>query len=140
MIDIENKVFDTVYNAVTAQHPDCTVLGEYVETVASFPAVQITMTDLEDYRRTATINPENHAITTFEINVYSDKQEGAKSECKSIMATCDDAMHGMNFRRLMMRRVPAVDRTIYRIYARYEAVVAKSVEINGDTVFQINRR
>ena len=141
MIDIESKVFDTVYNAITSQYPECSVYGEYVESSATFPAVTVTESNNEYYRRTGTEpTPENHALIRYEINVYSDKQQESKAECKGILTVADEAMKSLGFVKNEQRRLPNVDRTLYRMYARYEAVVSQPQTINGDTVYHVYRR
>jgi hypothetical protein len=59
-------------------------------------------------------------IAMFEINVYSNKAEGKKTECKKIIKEINDALYSMNFRRTAMTPVPNMeDATIYRITARF---------------------
>lgn len=71
--------------------------------------------ELEDYK-------EAMSLVMFEINVYSNKSEGKKTECKSIAKAIDEKMFSMNFRRLAFTPVPNLeDATIYRIIARYSA-------------------
>lgn len=63
---------------------------------------------------------ENMVIAMFEINVYSNKAEGKKTECKKIIKEINDALYSMNFRRTAMTPVPNMeDATIYRITSRF---------------------
>lgn len=141
MIDVENKVFDTVYNALIAYNEDICVYGQATEVSASFPAVTIWETDNYGYRRTETeASTENHVVVTYEVNVYSNLQNGSKQECKAVLDVADTAMRGMGFRRILRRRVANIDRTIYRMYARYEAIVSAPYESDGDTIYKISRR
>ena len=56
----------------------------------------------------------------FEINMYSNKTGGKKTECKSIAIAIDDIMSSMNFRRMALTPVENMeDATIYRLVARY---------------------
>ena len=119
MIDIENKVLSVVREAVLAQYPTASVYGEYVEVPASFPCV--TVTEDTNYTYVYTKDEqlaEHHAEVQYAVNVYSNKQTGAKLEAKAIMNIADNAMQGMKFWRTMTRQVPNVDRTIYRLIAR----------------------
>ena len=69
-----------------------------------------------------TSGKEAMSLVMFEINVYSNKSEGKKTECKSIAKAIDEKMFSMNFRRLAFTPVPNLeDATIYRIIARYSA-------------------
>lgn len=141
MIDIENKVLSVVREAVLAQYPTASVYGEYVEVPASFPCV--TVTEDTNYTYVYTKDEqlaEHHAEVQYAVNVYSNKQTGAKLEAKAIMNIADNAMQGMKFWRTMTRQVPNVDRTIYRLIARYRAVVGEPTQVGDDLVFQMYQK
>lgn len=75
------------------------------------------------------------SLVMFEINVYSNKSEGKKTECKSIAKAIDEKMFSMNFRRLAFTPVPNLeDATIYRIIARYSAAT------DGENFYRYKRR
>lgn len=141
MIDIENKVLSVVREAVLAQYPTASVYGEYVEVPASFPCV--TVTEDTNYTYVYTKDEqlaEHHAEVQYSINVYSNKQAGAKLEAKAIMNIADNAMQGMKFWRTMTRQVPNVDRTIFRLIARYRAVVGEPTQVGDDLVFHMYQK
>lgn len=141
MIDIENKVLSVVRDAVLTKYPNACVYGEYVEAPAAFPCVTVT----EDTNYTYVYSKdesvaEHHADVQYAINVYSDKQNGAKLEAREILKVADDAMQGMKFWRTMTRQVPNVDRTVYRLVARYHAIVGEPTQVGNDLVYQIYQR
>lgn len=141
MIDIENKVLSVVREAVLAQYPGASVYGEYVEVPESFPCV--TVTEDTNYTYVYTKDEqlaEHHAEVQYAVNVYSNKQTGAKLEAKAIMNIADNAMQGMKFWRTMTRQVPNVDRTIYRLIARYRAVVGEPTQVGDDLVFHMYQK
>ena len=141
MIDIENKVLSVVREAVLAQYPTASVYSEYVEVPESFPCV--TVTEDTNYTYVYTKDEqlaEHHAEVQYAVNVYSNKQTGAKLEAKAIMNIADNAMQGMKFWRTMTRQVPNVDRTIYRLIARYRAVVGEPTQVGNDLVFQMYQK
>lgn len=141
MIDIENKVLSVVREAVLAQCPTASVYGEYVEVPASFPCV--TVTEDTNYTYVYTKDEqlaEHHAEVQYAVNVYSNKQTGAKLEAKAVMNIADNAMQGMKFWRTMTRQVPNVDRTIYRLIARYRAVVGEPTQVGDDLVFHMYQK
>ena len=146
MIDIENLVFDTVYNQLSVLHTSANITAGYEETNAVYPAVIVRQTNSQPYRQSATDDSsENHTRVTFEIDVYSDKKDKGRSECKDILADADAIMQSMKFRRVHMNRPLNVDRTIWRQYARYEVIVGKPVvhdvgTENERTVYQMYRR
>lgn len=141
MIDIENKVLSVVREAVLAQYPTASVYGEYIDVPASFPCV--TVTEDTNYTYVYTKDEqlmEHHTEVQYSVNVYSNKKTGAKLEAKAIMNIADNAMQSMKFWRTMTRQVPNVDRSIYRLIARYRAVVGEPKEVDGDLIYHIYQR
>jgi len=141
MIDIENKVLSVVRDAVIAEYPNASVYGEYVEAPASFPCVTVA----EDTNYTYVYSKdeqllEHHAEVQYSVNVYSDKQNGAKLEARKILNIADNAMQSMKFWRTMTRQVPNVDRTVYRLIARYRAVVGEAQTVGNDVVHHMYQR
>ena len=128
MIDIENAVFNRVVVRVQEAFPDIFMTGEYVNSPASFPAVSLVETD--NSTRIETIDSgsnENHANVMYEVNVYSNKETGKKSECKAIIALIDEEMLAMGFSRNTLTPVPnEYDSTIYRMVGRYRATVSSN--------------
>lgn len=131
MINIENDVFDYVYERVVEKFPDLHMSGEYVKSPPSFPSSSLVEMDNTTYTGTQTSSDnENHASVMFELNVYSNKKVGKKSECKAIVSFIDEIMISLGFNRKLLQPVPNMDdATIYRMLARYDAVVAKNKTI-----------
>lgn len=127
MIDIENSVFDRVSDKVREQYPDIFMSGEYVKSPSSFPCASIIEMDNAVYENTQTSSgTENHVSVMYEVNVYSNKKKYKKAECKAILALIDKEMSSMGFSRIMMNPIPNMDdATIYRMVARYRAIVSK---------------
>ena len=127
MVNVENEIFDIVAKAVRAVYPDIYISGEYVKSPPKFPAVSIIEMDNSAYTKTQTNdNVENHAVLMYEVNVYSNKQSGKKSECKSISALIDNEFAALGFSRSMLQPIPNMnDATIYRMTGRFEAVASK---------------
>ena len=77
MIDIENEVFNRVTKRVREQFPNIFVVGEYVKSPSSFPAVSLM--EMDNSSREDTVDSssnENHANVMYEVNVYSNKTTG----------------------------------------------------------------
>lgn len=127
MIDIENNVFDYVASLLRQKYKKIFVVGEYIKSPALFPCVSIIEEDNQVYRNTSTSsNTENHARVLYEINIYSNKTNGKKTEAKNILATIDDHLHKLGFVRIMASPIPnESDNTIYRVVARYRATISK---------------
>lgn len=131
MIDIESEVFNIMSKATRAKYPKIYMTGEYVKTPPSFPCVSLIETDNQIYRNTRDSGTiENHAQVLYEVNVYSNKTSGKKAECKAIIAFIDTQMEALGFTRTLMNPVPnEQDATIYRMIARYRAIVSKNKTI-----------
>lgn len=131
MIDIENEIFSIVSAEVRKNYPKIYMTGEYIKIPPSFPCVSLVEVDNQIYRNTRDSgNIENHVQVIYEVNVYSNKTSGKKTECKSILAVLDVKMGTLGFTRTTMTPVPnEQDATIYRMVARYRAVVGKDKTI-----------
>ena len=131
MIDIENEVFTTVANAVRTEYPDVYMVGEYVREPSKFPCVSLIEMDNSAYDKTQTSGKlENHASVMYELDVYSNKTSGKKSECKKISALIDKEMSALGFSRTMLQPILNVDdATIYRMKGRYMGVISENKTI-----------
>ena len=130
MIDIEAKVYTPVAAALREAFPGIAVSGEYVKAPSSFPFVSIVEAD-NYLTRPDSAEGERYAALMYEINVYSNKSVGKKSECRAVLAAADLLMYSLNFTRLSMTPVPNLeDASIYRMTARYRA------ETDGTTIYR----
>ena len=127
MIDIENEIFNTISTAIETKYPDACVVGEYSKSPSQFPCISIVEIDNTAYDRTQSSHSlENHADITYEVNIYSNKTNGKKSECKAIASLLDNEFATLGFSRTMLQPIPnAEDSTIYRMTGRYRGVVSK---------------
>ena len=128
MIDFENDIFNTVASVVRAKYPDIYMVGEYVKTPPKFPFVSLVEMDNQSYQRTEDSgSSENHVSVMYEVNIYSNKTVGKKSECKEIAAVIDEQMLALGFARTMLQPIPNLDdATIYRMVGRYSAIISKN--------------
>ena len=127
MINIENEIFNDVSTKVRTSVEDVYMSGEYVKSPPHFPAVFLIEMDNTPVVATQTSTEmENHSTLMYEVNVYSNKKTGKKTECKKIITLIDEAMSALGFTRIMLQPIPNMDdATIYRMTARYRAVVSK---------------
>ena len=128
MIDVENEVFNSVATDVRAKYPDIYMVGEYVKTPPKFPCASLVEMNNQSYQQTEDSGSvENHASLMYEVNIYSNKTVGKKSECKAIAALIDERMLALGFARTMLQPIPNLDdATIYRMVGRYSAVISKN--------------
>ena len=141
MIDLENRVFTLIYNAVTAEYPNANVVGNLVERASVFPTVTVQEYDNTPHLRSLDdTNEEHNANLYYEVNVYSNKPRSQnKAEAKRIMNIVDGVLRNLKMTRRLVTRVPDVDRTIYRIYARYHVIVSEAEQVGNDVVHYMHR-
>ena len=132
MIDVENQIYTPIAEALRVQFPGIKVSGEYVKAPSGFPFVSIVEQDnYPTVEHMTAGEAEQFATLMYEVNVYSDKATGKKSQCRSIMKFVDDMMYQRNFRRISLSPVPNLENaTIYRLVARYR------VETDGTTLYR----
>ena len=129
MIDVEEKVFAKVYAALREEYPTATDLdiqSEYVKSPASLPQVSIIESDnYHSYNTEDQSGTENYSVITYDVNVYTNEMANKKAIARHIADIVDKVMYSLNFQRIQMRPTQnMLDATIYRITARYRAVVS----------------
>lgn len=131
MIDIENELFTQIATAVRAEFPSAYVVGEYVNAPSKFPAVYIIEMDNTVNRAGRdTANIENFSDVMYHVDIFSNKNNGKKFECKAIAAFVDEQFAKLGFTRSFLNQVPNMDdATIYRMTGRWIATVSKDHEI-----------
>ena len=130
MIKIESEVFDRIARAIKVEYPKAHISSEYVKSPPRFPSISIVEIDNSVYERTQSNTIENHADVTYEVNIYSNKSSGKKSECKAFATLIDNEFATLGLSRTMLQPIPNVeDATIYRIVGRYQGVVSTDGKI-----------
>lgn len=131
MIDVESQVFQRVANAFRAEYPNGYIAGEYVSQPPKFPAVSVVEMDntvLQSGIDSAQI--ENFVGVMYQVDIYSNLNNGKKAQAKAISALIDAQFAQIGFTRTFLNPVQNMnDATIYRITARYQAVVSKDHKI-----------
>lgn len=132
MIDVENQIFTPIAANLREDFNGISVTGEYIRQPATFPHVSIVEQD--NYITLMHLDSseiETYATVMYEVNVYSNKTKGKKSEAKDILSKIDKMMYSFNFIRTSCSPVPNLENaTIYRLTARYEA------ETDGQRIFR----
>ena len=131
MINVEQEIFNIIAKAVRNAYPKAYVIGEYVKAPSKFPCISIVEIDNTVYDRTQTSGSlENHADVTYEVNIYSNKRSGKKSECKAVASLIDNEFATLGFSRTMLQPISNMDdATIYRMLGRYRGVVSKDLKV-----------
>lgn len=121
MIDIENEVFTRISNAILNDFPTADVTSEYVATPPSFPHISVIMSDNRVDKQYTTLESEVSTVN-FTVEVYSNKMNGKKSECKRIAKVIDKEMFAMNFTRTFYSPLLNMNNaSIYRLTMHYTA-------------------
>lgn len=140
MVDIENYVINQVTEDVALSFPEAEVLGEYVEKPERFPCACISLDDSSVYERSLDGSLFPHHLTDyFSVNVFSNKAGTKKSEAKALMAVIDESFCRLKMVRIMCSPTPNIDRSIYRITARYRVVHDEGRDVDGVTVVHLYR-
>lgn len=130
MADVENQIFTRLATVLRIAFPGVFVQGRLTLVPSQFPCVCIEEADSYSYRDSRdTASNENHSEVMYEINVYSNKEVGAKDECKSIFAIADEEMNLLGFTRTAKMPIDTGDATKYRMIGRFQAVIGKDEKI-----------
>lgn len=142
MIDVENLVVDTISKALKASaYANTLVVSDYTDTPSSFPCVSVIESDNYTYRNTQDGDlKEHHTNVMYEVNVYSNKKNTSKSEAKAILEIVDTAFQNIKFTRTFKNNIPNGDKSIYRMVARYSAVIGEGFKSGNDTIYPVYRR
>ena len=120
MIDCENEVYTKIVTMLRESFPGINTASMYIDAPSSFPHVSIVLSDNSIMARTMDSGDYEVAICMFEINIYSNKEEGRKTDCNKIANGIDELLKPYNFRRMAMTPVPNMDdNSIYRLVMRY---------------------
>lgn len=132
MIDIENKIYSPIRTALVTAYEGIYVTSEPTATSAKFPAVSIVQEDnYMSVNKLDNSGEERFATLMFQVDVYSNKASGRKSQCKEIMNVVDTMLYKMNFTRLSLTPIPMANDGYYRLTARYR------VETDGTNLYRV---
>lgn len=127
MIDCENEIYTILADKLRSAFPGLTVYGKTELSPSSFPCVCIEEADNYSYVRTRDSGSNcRHAVVMYEINVYSNKSNGQKSECKEIFAAVNDLLEKLGFTRQSRQPISMDDATKYRICGRFTALISEN--------------
>ena len=131
MIDVENKVFTDIYNAVIASYPDAFISAVEVLNEPTFPAVFVNFEDsAPTWRYVNSSRTEPFRDMVIDINVYSDLPKGRKTEAKNILKIIDSELTAMGLVQSAMNPLDLTNsknKLVTRLFARYSG----SVDANG---------
>lgn len=132
MIDIENEVNTVIFNAVQPSYPNAAFESELDLTPSVFPCICVE--EIGNASRTDTADTksnENHANVTYEINIFTNKTSGKRTQARAILSLIDNALLVRGFERDTINPIPLDSGTKYRLVARYSASVSANKRIYG---------
>lgn len=130
MIDIEAAVFNRVAEKFDIAYPNGTRVSEPIDAPASFPCLSLVEADNATYTGSLDATMTEHdSWLMYELNVYSNLVSGAKQQCKEIIALADSELLAMGFTRTFCHQTKNADTKIYRMTARYRAVISEKLRI-----------
>ena len=133
MVRVENKIYTLVTDALSTAYPDMPVYGDAVPVSSDFPCATFYETSNTTYQKTLDAeHREHHAKLLYQADVYA-VDNSKKSTAWGIMEVIDGVMLGLGFVRSYIGVVPNYDRTIYRLTARYTAVVSENTSADPTT-------
>ena len=132
MIDIESQIYSPIRTALVNAYDGIFVTSEPTATSAKFPAVSIVQQDnYMSINKLDNSGTEKFATIMFQVDVYSNKASGKKSQCKEIMNVVDNMLFALNFTRLSLTPIPMANDGYYRLSARYRA------ETDGTNLYRV---
>lgn len=132
MIDIEAKVYSPIATALKEQFSGIYTTSEPAATPSK--ALVASIVQMDSYvspRDMDNTLRETFATVMFQVDVYSNKQIGKKSQCKEVMGAIDEMLCRMNFTRESLTPIPMEGSGYYRLAARYRA------KTDGETLYRI---
>lgn len=125
MVDIEAKIFNEIYNAVTAEFPSADFATHYVNQPSAFPHVQV-------WDESNTVNREGMNLTgdecfsniVFHFELFDNMLNGeGKDNVTKMLSLIDPVMRLNGFRRTYNAPVPNYDdASVYRRVVRYSKI------------------
>lgn len=137
MIDIEFAVVGRVFDAFENAYPggSCSSMPNS-DKPPTFP--HLNMMEADSYFYGPVLEAET---VVFDVNVYSNKANGSKQECKAIMQLVDETMNGFGaWERVFCNQTLNADNRIYRMTARYRGVPVLESSEDGDLQYRIYRK
>ena len=120
MINPEDEIYDLIAKKLRTEFQGIAISGDSDSVAPSFPFVSIEMSDNTTLFKVMDSGNYEVSIVYFDINIYSNKKTGRKSECRAIAQVIDSLLTPKNFRRMEMRPVENRNNpNIYRIFANY---------------------
>lgn len=120
----KNGIYTYVVNKVKTEFPDIYHTSRYEPVPASFPCIYIIERGKTEYIRNMSLDRiDDQWAATYEVQVLSNKEEGAEDEANAIMDLANLAFREMYFQREMIEDIGTKSSTSYRTVARFRRII-----------------
>lgn len=125
---VELEVYTKVFRELRERYPSLTIFDETVLAPSVFPCVCLEETDNFVYTPLISgSNTENATEVVYEVNIYSNKINSKKVECKELFNAVDEILTEIGLVRKLKRFVPLDDTTKARLFGRYTAIAGDKI-------------
>jgi hypothetical protein len=129
MINNASEIFTKLTTALKRADSSVKTSSVYTNTPTTYPFVSIEQIGNNVYERGIDSGDiENFAYITFEVNVYASGNT-KMSKAYSLLEVVDSELKDIGFTRIVISPMQDQNETIYRLVARYEAVVGKDLKV-----------
>ena len=119
-----NAIYTAIRASVIAVVPTANVTQTYSPTPAKFPTVFAREIGRFTPAQTATFaNAQDIYETTWEVQVFSNLQSGAKEQAYQLMNAVKTALRGLYFVETMENPIDRADAKYYTLVARFRRVI-----------------
>ena len=125
MFESFREIYTTVANAVLAAYPACRITNAFIYAPAQFPCVAIVLSDDGTNNGTRDSSKiDKFRDITVTVDVYSNKQDGKKTEAEAIAQIVIDTLYPLNFNMVSCKPISNINNASnYRITATFTATV-----------------
>lgn len=126
----KNQIYTNIVNAVTDAFPTAYCAGRIEPIPDHFPAVYARMIGFSIPVNSVSLTFDSHLERpTYEVQVFSAKENDAGQEAYDIMRVVGSVMASMGFLCDMVEPIDNIDPTVFRIVGRWHRIIG-----DGDTV------
>ena len=119
-----DAIYTYVADAVDTTSRPVYCVGVYEPTPSDFPCAYIHETDHRPMQSAVTLTmTDDQLIKSWEVQVFSNKRNGALAECYDIIADAEIAFKQLYFIETSCSQVQNIDPSVTRVVARFTRVV-----------------
>lgn len=125
-----NAIFSAIRAAVLVEVSTANCTQTYAATPAKFPTVFAREIGRFTPTQTATMsNAQDIYETTWEVQIFSNLQSGAKEQAYKLMGAVKSAMRGLYFVETMENPIDRQDNKYYTLVARFRRVIGSGEDM-----------